>query len=66
MAGFKDKLVKPEGTIELFNALTTQDKLLMVVGDGEHLLLEENQMTSQMAQLLDDWIRTEGASLRRR
>ncbi|MBP6595835.1 MAG: alpha/beta hydrolase, partial [Candidatus Obscuribacter sp.] len=66
MAGFKDKLVKPEGTIELFNALTTQDKLLMVVGDGEHLLLEENQMTSQMAQLLDDWIRSEGASLRRR
>lgn len=66
MAGFKDKLVKPEGTIELFNALTTQDKLLMVVGDGEHLLLEENQMTSQLAQLLDDWIRSEGASLRRR
>lgn len=65
LAGFKDKLVKPEGTIELFNALTTQDKLLMVVGDGEHLLLEESQLTGQLAQLLDDWIHSEGASRKR-
>lgn len=59
LAGFKDKLVKPEGTIDLFNALSVQDKLLMVVGDGEHLLLEENQLTSQMATLLIDWIHSE-------
>lgn len=64
MAGFKDKLVKPEGTIELFNDLSTSDKLLLIVGDGEHLLLEENQLKSQLALLLTDWIRTEGASHR--
>jgi alpha-beta hydrolase superfamily lysophospholipase len=58
LAGFKDKLVKPEGTIELFNDLSTQDKLLMVVGDGEHLLLEENQLTKQISQLIFDWIKT--------
>ncbi|HEY9714389.1 MAG TPA: alpha/beta fold hydrolase [Chroococcales cyanobacterium] len=57
LAGFKDKLVKPEGTIELFNSLSTQEKLLMVVGDGEHLLLEENQLTDQLSQLLYDWIK---------
>ncbi len=64
LAGFKDKLVKPEGTIELFNALSTQDKLLMVIGDGEHLLLEENQLTNQLAQLLNVWITDEGRTYR--
>lgn len=64
LAGFKDKLVKPEGTIELFNALSTQDKLLMIVGDSEHLLLEENQLTSQLAQLLNVWITDEGRTYR--
>ncbi|MBS1994956.1 MAG: alpha/beta fold hydrolase [Cyanobacteria bacterium SZAS LIN-2] len=62
LAGFKDKLVKPEGTIELFNDLSTPDKLLLIVGDGEHLLLEENQLKHQLALLLTDWIRTEGTA----
>ncbi len=56
MAGFKDKLVKPEGTVELFNSISTDDKLLMVVGDGEHLLLEENQLTEQLTDLLITWL----------
>ena len=64
LAGFKDKLVKPEGTIELFNALSTQDKLLMVIGDGEHLLLEENQLTNQLAQMINVWITDEGRTYR--
>lgn len=56
MAGFKDQLVKPEGTVELFNSISTDDKLLMVVGDGEHLLLEENQLTEQLTDLLITWL----------
>jgi alpha-beta hydrolase superfamily lysophospholipase len=64
LAGFKDKLVKPEGTISLFNQLSTQDKLLMIVGDGEHLLLEENQLSDQLAQLVMDWINNEAHSSR--
>ncbi len=56
MAGFKDKLVKPEGTIELFNSISTTDKLLLVVGDGEHLLLEENQLTEQLTDLVITWL----------
>ncbi|MFN8552354.1 MAG: alpha/beta fold hydrolase [Candidatus Obscuribacterales bacterium] len=56
MAGFKDQLVKPEGTVELFNSIGTDDKLLMVVGDGEHLLLEENQLTEQLTDLLITWL----------
>jgi acylglycerol lipase len=62
LAGFKDKLVKPEGTISLFNDLSTQDKLLMIIGDGEHLLLEENQLSDQLAQLLVDWVKNEAYS----
>jgi hypothetical protein len=31
----------------------------MIVGDGEHLLLEENQLEEQLALILRDWIRTE-------
>ena len=64
LAGFKDKLVKPEGTISLFNELSTQDKLLMIVGDGEHLLLEENQLSDELAQLIIDWINNEAHSSR--
>jgi alpha-beta hydrolase superfamily lysophospholipase len=56
MAGFKDKLVKPEGTIQLFNSMSTNDKLLMVIGDGEHLLLEENQLTEQLTDMLITWL----------
>ncbi|MBX9667780.1 MAG: lysophospholipase [Candidatus Obscuribacterales bacterium] len=59
LAGFKDKLVKPEGTIELFNNLSVEDKLLMVVGDGEHLLLEENQLTEQLEEMITVWIRNQ-------
>jgi acylglycerol lipase len=59
LAGFKDKLVRPEGTIDLFNEVSTQDKLLLVVGDGEHLLLEENQLTPEIEQLLLQWIKME-------
>jgi esterase/lipase len=65
LAGFKDKLVKPEGTIDLFNEVSTQDKLLFVVGDGEHLLLEENQLTAQLEQLIIDWIKNESSSVNR-
>ncbi len=64
MAGYKDKLVRPEGTVELFNALSTQDKLLWIVGGSEHLLLEEGQFTDQLAKLLNVWITDEGRALR--
>jgi alpha-beta hydrolase superfamily lysophospholipase len=62
LAGFKDKLVKPEGTIELFNSVSSKDKLLMVVGDGEHLMLEENQLTEQLLSLILDWLNNEAHS----
>jgi alpha-beta hydrolase superfamily lysophospholipase len=58
IAGFKDKLVKPQGTIDLFNELATTDKMLIIVGNGEHLIFEENQMTRQVAAILLAWLNT--------
>lgn len=58
LAGFKDKLVKPQGTIELFNELTTPDKMLVVVGSGEHLLFEESQLTDQVCWVLLGWLKS--------
>ena len=58
LAGFKDKLVKPQGTIELFNELTTPDKLLVVVGNGEHLIFEESQLTNQVCWVVLGWLKS--------
>lgn len=41
--GTKDKLVKPEGTWELFNQLVTKDKVFLAI-PGEHLIFEEAQL----------------------
>lgn len=65
LAGLQDKLVKPEGTIDLFNNLACNNKGLFVVGNGEHLLLEEGQMTDQLATLLVDWMKTESYKQRK-
>jgi acylglycerol lipase len=58
VAGFKDKLVKPQGTIDLFNELATEDKMLLVVGNGEHLIFEQNQMSEQVSSMLLAWLHT--------
>ncbi|MBZ0187228.1 MAG: lysophospholipase [Candidatus Obscuribacterales bacterium] len=57
LAGFKDRLVKPAGTTDLFDETSCPEKILLVVGDGEHFLLEENQLTPQLKWLLLSWIR---------
>jgi len=58
IAGFKDKLVKPQGTIEIFNELVTPDKMLVIVGNGEHLLFEESQLTDQVCWVVLGWLKS--------
>lgn len=53
--GVNDKLVKPEGTKELFDELKTADKELLEV-DGEHLIFENQQYSTNTLQALVDWI----------
>ena len=57
ICGFKDKLVKPQGTIELFNEITTPDKMLIVLGSGEHLIFEEGQFSDQASWVLMGWLK---------
>lgn len=58
--GNKDKLVKPEGTWELFNEQATEKKTFLAV-PCEHLIFEDQQDNNRvfdegMAKLLTTWI----------
>lgn len=55
--GGNDKLVKPEGTKELFEELATKDKLMAMVNGAEHLVYEEGQFTPEVIDLTDKWIK---------
>ncbi len=54
--GFKDHLVKPEGTIALYGALATHEKDLVLVGDAEHLIFEEGQTPDDIVRMLSAWL----------
>jgi len=54
--GVLDKLVRPEGTVELFNELNTRDKKIVLIPDGEHLIFEENQFTDEVVNQLVNWV----------
>lgn len=54
--GYGDKLVKPEGTLSLYNALSTQDKDLVFVGHSEHLIFEEGQFKPSVLNGLYGWL----------
>lgn len=54
--GFKDHLVKPEGTIALYGALATREKDLVLVGDAEHLIFEEGQTPDDIVRMLAAWL----------
>lgn len=55
--GGKDKLVKAEGTKELFEELVTQDKQMAMVNGAEHLVYEEGQFSKEVIDLTDGWIK---------
>lgn len=54
--GCKDKLVKPEGTVQLFNELGTNDRRIQLVQNGEHLIFEENQASDAALDSLTNWL----------
>jgi alpha-beta hydrolase superfamily lysophospholipase len=54
--GCLDKLVKPEGSEELFKELTTRDKEIYPVSSAEHLIFEENQFSPEVIGKVDDWM----------
>ena len=54
--GVQDKLVRPQGTVELFNELTTKDKEIVLIPNAEHLIFEENQFNDEVVDKVVDWI----------
>lgn len=56
--GAQDRLVKPEGTINLFRKLGTADKDLLLVGKAEHLIFEKGQFSSAVIEIVDAWLKS--------
>ncbi len=54
--GCQDKLVRPEGTVELFNHLATADREIVLIPNAEHLIFEEAQFTDKEIATVDSWI----------
>lgn len=59
--GFGDKLVKPEGTLALYNALGTKYKNLELIGHQEHLIFEEGQCPPEVIDGLFGWLNNHGS-----
>lgn len=54
--GLKDRLVKPKGTYELFEAVTSQDKNLFIIGDEEHLIFETFNQSGMLLEAITAWM----------
>jgi alpha-beta hydrolase superfamily lysophospholipase len=57
--GSEDKLVKPSGTIELFNLINSRDKLFLMVGGKEHLIFEYDQCPEPVVKIILSWLKYE-------
>jgi alpha-beta hydrolase superfamily lysophospholipase len=54
--GCDDKLVRPAGTVELFNRLATRDRQIELIPKAEHLIFEEAQFTDQDVEIVNKWL----------
>lgn len=54
--GLKDRLVKPRGTYELFEAIAGQDKDLFIVGSEEHLIFETFNQSKMVTEAISSWM----------
>lgn len=62
--GSKDKLVRPRGTMELFDRLATAQKKFVLITDAEHLIFEENQFSKADIDLVEKWISSQIGAVR--
>ncbi len=54
--GLKDKLVKPKGTYELFEAVSSPDKNLFIIGNEEHLIFETFKQSNMLIDSITSWM----------
>jgi acylglycerol lipase len=61
--GYSDRLVKPEGTMELFRVCGSKDKDMVMIGSKEHLIFEEGQFDQHVIDIVSSWIDKHAARL---
>ncbi len=55
--GLGDRLVKPEGTFSLFDAVSSKDKTLHLAGLAEHLMFETVSPDPILIDTVDSWLK---------
>jgi alpha-beta hydrolase superfamily lysophospholipase len=56
LVAYKDRLVTPGGSVDLFTEMTTPQRVLIGDGNSEHLMLEEGRMTHEIEWILKGWL----------
>jgi alpha-beta hydrolase superfamily lysophospholipase len=54
--GMADKLVKPQGTYDMFDTIASADKTMIIVGNAEHLIFETTKQSQVLMDGLSAWI----------
>lgn len=54
--GLRDRLVKPQGTYDLFDSVSAEDKNMFIIGSAEHLIFETEHQSSLVLNTLSTWI----------
>ena len=54
--GGDDELMKRKGTVELFNDVPSSRKDLFILGQREHVMLEEGQFDDKTIRLVETWL----------
>lgn len=54
--GLKDRLVKPEGTFQMFDAIGGEDKTMLIDGTAEHLIFESSAQSPVLLDTLCSWL----------
>ncbi len=54
--GLADRLVKPQGTFDMFKVIPNQDRTLVVVGDAEHLIFESDKQDKVLIESVSAWL----------
>jgi alpha-beta hydrolase superfamily lysophospholipase len=60
--GYSDNLVKPMGTLAIYQAIPNKDKDMIFIGRAEHLIFEEGQFDEVIFRGVLEWINRHAAS----
>lgn len=56
LVGLSDNLVKPEGTFELYQEISSEDKQLVTIKHAEHLIFELHELSPELKQVVTKWL----------